>query len=306
MRPDLVLCLAVVHHLALTNNVPLDEIVALLADFGAPLVVEFPHRDDVMATRLLARKRRGLFDAYDVGELGAGARAALRHRRRRCPAERHAHDLPLPARADGSAHCDGVQRDLVAVAADLVDGDVVAAVAVDVGEVPDERPASRRSGDVATDHAGEAAVDGDDAAPVARSPPVDRAGDRERHLAVVGRQVGELRPLVDRRREVAGSPDGELGDLAPDEIAVVADRGETDPVVAVRELLAAPCRRCRAPPSTSVDTRGSVVAALPSNSEWPSNSQSTSASSRSTIDGSTSIALGAVVADLAGRSGPVP
>ncbi len=37
MRPDLVLCLAVVHHLALTNNVPLDEIVAFLADFGAPV-----------------------------------------------------------------------------------------------------------------------------------------------------------------------------------------------------------------------------------------------------------------------------
>lgn len=66
VRPDLVLCLAVVHHLALTNNVPLPDIVAFLADFGAPLVVEFPHRDDVMARRLLARKRTGLFDAYDV------------------------------------------------------------------------------------------------------------------------------------------------------------------------------------------------------------------------------------------------
>ena len=76
MRPDLVLCLAVVHHLALTNNVPLDEIVALLADFDAPVVVEFPHRDDVMATRLLARKRSGLFDAYDI----ANWERALEHR----------------------------------------------------------------------------------------------------------------------------------------------------------------------------------------------------------------------------------
>ena len=76
MRPDLVLCLAVVHHLALTNNVPLDEIVALLADFGAPVVVEFPHRDDVMATRLLARKRTGLFDAYDIADW----ERALEHR----------------------------------------------------------------------------------------------------------------------------------------------------------------------------------------------------------------------------------
>ena len=34
--------------------------------FDATLVVEFPHRDDVMAKRLLARKRAGLFDAYDL------------------------------------------------------------------------------------------------------------------------------------------------------------------------------------------------------------------------------------------------
>ena len=66
VRPDLTLCLAVVHHLALTNNVPLDEIVAFLADVGAPVLVEFPHRDDEMATRLLARKRSGLFDSYDT------------------------------------------------------------------------------------------------------------------------------------------------------------------------------------------------------------------------------------------------
>ena len=87
VRPDLVLCLAVVHHLALTNTVPLDEIVAFLADFGAPLVVEFPHRDDVMAARLLARKRHGVFDAYDQAnwERALGTRFAVRARRRRCP-----------------------------------------------------------------------------------------------------------------------------------------------------------------------------------------------------------------------------
>ncbi|MEJ7720188.1 MAG: hypothetical protein WKF58_06940 [Ilumatobacteraceae bacterium] len=66
VRADLVLCLAVVHHLALTNTVPLDEIVTFLADLGAPIVVEFPHRDDPMASRLLARKREGVFDAYDL------------------------------------------------------------------------------------------------------------------------------------------------------------------------------------------------------------------------------------------------
>ena len=65
VRPDLVLCLAVIHHLALSNTVPFDEIVAFLHDFGATLVVEMPHRDDPMAARLLGRKRAGLFDHYD-------------------------------------------------------------------------------------------------------------------------------------------------------------------------------------------------------------------------------------------------
>jgi len=65
VRPDLVLCLAVIHHLALSGTVPLPEIVAFLHDFGAPLVVEMPHREDPMAARLLARKRAGLFDHYD-------------------------------------------------------------------------------------------------------------------------------------------------------------------------------------------------------------------------------------------------
>jgi hypothetical protein len=65
VRPDLTLCLAVVHHLALTDTVPFGGIVDMLADFGAPLVVEFPHRDDPMASLLLSRKRPGLFDHYD-------------------------------------------------------------------------------------------------------------------------------------------------------------------------------------------------------------------------------------------------
>lgn len=65
-RPDLVLCLAVVHHLALTNNVPFDHIVDLLADFAAPVLVEFPQVHDPMVARLLARKRPGLFDHYDL------------------------------------------------------------------------------------------------------------------------------------------------------------------------------------------------------------------------------------------------
>lgn len=75
VRPDLVLCLAVVHHLALTDTVPFELIVELLADFDAPVVVELPHRDDPMAARLLSRKKAGLFDHYDRPQWEAALRA---------------------------------------------------------------------------------------------------------------------------------------------------------------------------------------------------------------------------------------
>ena len=55
-RPELVLCLALVHHLAITANVPLGEIVGWLGDLGAVVVVEFVGRDDPMAEQLLRNK----------------------------------------------------------------------------------------------------------------------------------------------------------------------------------------------------------------------------------------------------------
>lgn len=82
VRPDVVLCLAVVHHLALTNTVPLEEIVALLADFGADIVVEFPHPDDEKSALLLRRKRQGIFERYNVAnwEQALAERFTIRER----------------------------------------------------------------------------------------------------------------------------------------------------------------------------------------------------------------------------------
>ena len=64
--PDLVLALALVHHLALGSNVPLPEIVAWLRSLGGTLIVEFVEPDDPMARRLLANKRAGLFPDYRI------------------------------------------------------------------------------------------------------------------------------------------------------------------------------------------------------------------------------------------------
>ncbi|WP_012182442.1 class I SAM-dependent methyltransferase [Salinispora arenicola] len=66
-RADVVLALAVVHHLAIGRNVPLPEVVAWLAGFGRSgtrLVVEFVHPEDPMSRRLLANKPENIFPGY--------------------------------------------------------------------------------------------------------------------------------------------------------------------------------------------------------------------------------------------------
>ena len=65
-RPELVLCLALVHHLAITANVPLSEVIDWLASLGATVVVEFPTRQDPMVQRLLAGKREQTHADYDL------------------------------------------------------------------------------------------------------------------------------------------------------------------------------------------------------------------------------------------------
>ena len=65
--PDLVLALALVHHVAITANVPVREFVEWLASLGASLVVEFPTREDPMVQKLLGPKREGLHPDYERG-----------------------------------------------------------------------------------------------------------------------------------------------------------------------------------------------------------------------------------------------
>ncbi len=65
-RPQLTLCLALVHHLAITRNVPLGQLVDWLADLGGELVVEFPTREDPMVQRLLAAKREDAHADYEL------------------------------------------------------------------------------------------------------------------------------------------------------------------------------------------------------------------------------------------------
>jgi hypothetical protein len=69
---DLVMALALVHHLAIGNNVPLPGIVALFARLGRQAIVEFVPKDDPMTQHLLAA-RRDVFPDYALD----GFRAAF-------------------------------------------------------------------------------------------------------------------------------------------------------------------------------------------------------------------------------------
>ena len=65
-RPDLTLCLALVHHVALSSNVPVRSFLDWLAELRTEVVVEFPTRDDPMVQRLLSRKGPGANPDYDI------------------------------------------------------------------------------------------------------------------------------------------------------------------------------------------------------------------------------------------------
>lgn len=55
-KPDLVLCLALIHHMVISANIPLHEFINWLAELGCSAVIEFPTKDDPMVKRLLRNK----------------------------------------------------------------------------------------------------------------------------------------------------------------------------------------------------------------------------------------------------------
>ena len=61
-RPDLVLALALIHHLVIGANVPLPDVVAWMASLGGDLIIEFVSRDDAMVGKLLRNKRDNYVD----------------------------------------------------------------------------------------------------------------------------------------------------------------------------------------------------------------------------------------------------
>lgn len=65
-NPDIVLVLAVIHHLAITFNVPLAAQLDLFRDLTPEMVIEMPHADDPMVKKLLVNKRAGIHDDFNL------------------------------------------------------------------------------------------------------------------------------------------------------------------------------------------------------------------------------------------------
>jgi hypothetical protein len=64
-RPELTLCLALLHHVAVGGNVPVPEFLSWLAELRTALVIEFPTRDDPRVATMLRRKKSGAHPDYD-------------------------------------------------------------------------------------------------------------------------------------------------------------------------------------------------------------------------------------------------
>jgi ribosomal protein L11 methylase PrmA len=61
---DAILALALIHHLAISNNVPLSSVASFFSRLAPALVIEFVPKTDPQVERLLV-SRRDIFSAYD-------------------------------------------------------------------------------------------------------------------------------------------------------------------------------------------------------------------------------------------------
>jgi hypothetical protein len=76
-RPELVLCLALIHHMVLGANVRLGDFVDWLARLGSFLVIEFVTREDPMVQRLLRHKDAEIYDDYDLAPFEAALQSSF-------------------------------------------------------------------------------------------------------------------------------------------------------------------------------------------------------------------------------------
>ena len=65
--PDLMLALALIHHVSISANIPIADFLQWARDMGTTLLIEFPKRTDPMVRALLANKHDGANPDYEEG-----------------------------------------------------------------------------------------------------------------------------------------------------------------------------------------------------------------------------------------------
>jgi hypothetical protein len=71
VNADLILCLALLHHLVIGRNLPLADVLGWLVSLAPNGVVEFVPKSDPMAQQLLTWKP-AIAPDYELGSVGAG------------------------------------------------------------------------------------------------------------------------------------------------------------------------------------------------------------------------------------------
>ncbi len=66
-RPDLILCLALIHHIVISANIPMGEFIDWLADLGGDLIIEFVTAEDAMS-KMLLRNKADQYQDYTLEE----------------------------------------------------------------------------------------------------------------------------------------------------------------------------------------------------------------------------------------------
>ena len=64
-RPDLVMCLAVIHHIRIAANIPCENFLNYLRNMNTDVIIEFVNRNDEMVEKLLLNKKEKYLD-YNI------------------------------------------------------------------------------------------------------------------------------------------------------------------------------------------------------------------------------------------------
>ncbi len=103
-EPDVILALALVHHIAISRNVPLPMLLDLFAQLAPWAIVEFVPKEDPMVRRLLAT-RRDVFPDYTLD----GFRAAAGERLEIVGEERRSRTARASCSCSGGAKAPGAE-----------------------------------------------------------------------------------------------------------------------------------------------------------------------------------------------------